>query len=253
MGRQWFYRLGETERGPVSVVELKALAAGGALTPGSPVRPEDATAWTPAGRVKGLFPEPLGPSDAVGTAADAVTRTAGRVKKVARAASAASDAVLEVAEAGDKVGRAASAVAGVCGLGSSVAGSVGDFFRPLGRVNAGVAVAAVVAAGVLFALARIKAGTRAAPQLRLAGVAALAVAGGFALWAALGAAGRDDRGFLASHVEPVERFQEKVLPPKEPKSEEPPKKVDPPPPPPPPPDPADAEGGAGGGRPPAPR
>lgn len=224
MGRQWFYRIGGAERGPVTVTELKALAAGGALTPESPVRPDGASAWTPAGRVKGLFPDA---PDSVAAAADAVTRTAGRVKKVARAASEVSDAVLGVAEAGDKVGRAASAVAGIFGLGSGVVGGVGDFLRPLGRLNAGVAVAAVVGAGVLFALARVKGSVR----LRLAGVAALAVAGGFALWAALGAAGRDDRGFLASHVEPVERLQEKVLPPKEPPKVEPPTKVEPPPPP----------------------
>lgn len=141
-----------------------------------------------------------------------VERTARTVSKVAKATGKVADTVGDLAEAGDKVGKAARAVAGLTAGGSTLAGGVGDFLRPLGNINLIVFVVALTCAGVLFLVARRK-GVRVKVRVKLGAVASLAVALIFGLWTGLGAvAGQGDRGVLATNIPAVERAQVAVLP-----------------------------------------
>jgi hypothetical protein len=56
MATDWYVRVGEVERGPVSSEALKHLALEGRVTPDTPIRKGDSGNWVPASRVKGLFP-----------------------------------------------------------------------------------------------------------------------------------------------------------------------------------------------------
>ena len=57
MSEGWFCKIGEKKVGPLSVQQLKTIAARGQLRAEHLVRRGDAGPWVPAGRVKGLFPE----------------------------------------------------------------------------------------------------------------------------------------------------------------------------------------------------
>jgi hypothetical protein len=56
MASSWFYTRGGKKEGPVSSKELKNLADSGQLQPTDYVWKEGMTLWTPATRIKGLFP-----------------------------------------------------------------------------------------------------------------------------------------------------------------------------------------------------
>jgi hypothetical protein len=83
MSEGWFCKIGEKKIGPLSVQQLKTIAARGQLRAEHLVRRGDAGPWVPAGRVKGLFPEK--PSAGEGQPAAAKPAQA---KTVARAAPA---------------------------------------------------------------------------------------------------------------------------------------------------------------------
>ena len=55
---RWFYDHEGLVGGPVSVAELRQLAAGGQLLPTDKVRKDDMERWVKARAVKGLFPPP---------------------------------------------------------------------------------------------------------------------------------------------------------------------------------------------------
>ena len=52
---QWFVRVANGERGPLTGAQLKAFADSGKLTPQMQIRRGDVAEWFPAGRVNGLF------------------------------------------------------------------------------------------------------------------------------------------------------------------------------------------------------
>ena len=54
---QWWYAHADEQFGPVSAADLRLLAATGDLAPGDLVWREGLAEWTPAARLKGLFPE----------------------------------------------------------------------------------------------------------------------------------------------------------------------------------------------------
>lgn len=225
MAQGWYYRLDGQQRGPISAAELKQLAAAGKLKPTDEVKKEGMADWLPASQVKGLFPDT---HDKVRQKADAVGKTAETVSKVAKTAGKVSDAVSDVAEAGDKVQKAVTTVAGIAAGGSTLAGSVGDFLRPLGPINLVVFAAALLSGGVLYVLATKKPKVKVKVRLKMGAVASLAVAAIFGLWTGLGAvAGKGDKGFLATNVKPVEQLQASVVPPREQRQE--PTKVESPP------------------------
>lgn len=210
MVQEWYYSRGGERTGPVSGAELKQLAASGELDPSDEVRREGMSEWLPARQVKGLFP---GLHQKVRGGADSAGKTAKTVSKVAKATGKVSDAVSDVAEAGDKLQKAVTTVAGIAAGGSTLAGSVGDFLRPLGPINLVVFAAALVSGGGLFLIARNKPQGGVKFRLELGAVASLAVAAIFGLWSGLGAvAGNSDKGVLASNVKPVERLQASVVP-----------------------------------------
>jgi hypothetical protein len=53
---QWWYTSGDVRKGPVSSEQLKGLAASGELSPSDLVWKESLQGWTPARKVKDLFP-----------------------------------------------------------------------------------------------------------------------------------------------------------------------------------------------------
>lgn len=53
----WYYARGEQEKGPITTVQIKALAAAGKLQKDDFVWKEGMENWLPAGEVPGLFPE----------------------------------------------------------------------------------------------------------------------------------------------------------------------------------------------------
>lgn len=80
MPEQWYYAKGDDKRGPVSVGQLKELAANGELTPSDLVWRDGMAEWTPASSTQGLFPEqsmppPLPAQAASSRAARAGVRT----------------------------------------------------------------------------------------------------------------------------------------------------------------------------------
>ena len=207
MGQQWYYEQDGEQHGPVTGAELKQLAAAGKLNAAAKVKRDGMADWLPAAQVKGLLPDV---HEKVRQKADAVGKAAGTVSKVAKAAGKVSDAVSDVAEAGDKVQKAVTTVAGIAAGGSTVAGSIGDFLRPLGPINLVIFAAALVSGGVLFVIAKRKAQVKV--RLKMGAVVSLAVAAVFGLWAGLGAvAGKGDKGFLATNVKPVEQLQASVV------------------------------------------
>jgi cyclophilin family peptidyl-prolyl cis-trans isomerase len=210
MAQEWYYRENGQQHGPVTGAELKQLAAAGQLKPDDKVKREGKADWLLASQVKGLFPNM---HDKVQQKADAVGKTAGTVSKVAKAAGKVSDAVSDVAEAGDKVQKAVKTVAGIAAGGSALAGSIGDFLRPLGPINLVIFAAALLSGGVLFVLAKKRPAVKVKFRLQSGAVASLAVAVIFGLWTGLGAvAGKGDNGFLATNVRPVEQLQAAVVP-----------------------------------------
>jgi hypothetical protein len=68
MAAEWFYKVADREIGPLAVPQLKAMAQRGSLRPEDLVRRGTEGKWLPAGRIKGLFPEP-GASPAKGKSA----------------------------------------------------------------------------------------------------------------------------------------------------------------------------------------
>ena len=210
MAQEWYYMLDGEQRGPVSAAELKHLAAAGKLRPDDKVRKGGMDRWVTASQINGLFPDL---HDQVRQKAEAVGKTAKTVSKVAKATGKVADAVSDVADAGEKVRKAVTTAAGIATGGSTLAGSVGDFLRPVGPVNLAVFVSALLSGAVLYALARQQGRVRARVKLKVGSVALLCVAGGFGLWAGLGAVvGKDHKGVLASNVPSVERLQEATLP-----------------------------------------
>jgi hypothetical protein len=71
MPRDWYYRSGSTTHGPVSAADLKTLAQAGRVRPDDLVRKDGAADWVPAGKVKGLFPDPLPTPPATNTSSPA--------------------------------------------------------------------------------------------------------------------------------------------------------------------------------------
>jgi hypothetical protein len=57
MAAEWFVRIGDVAKGPISSEMLKQLAQKGKLTPTMLIRKGDSGNWIPASRVKGLFPQ----------------------------------------------------------------------------------------------------------------------------------------------------------------------------------------------------
>jgi hypothetical protein len=55
MTSEWFVRINNVERGPISSETLKHLAMDGKVMPKTPIRKGASGDWVPAGRVKGLF------------------------------------------------------------------------------------------------------------------------------------------------------------------------------------------------------
>jgi hypothetical protein len=89
MSEGWFCKIGDKKIGPLSVQQLKTIAARGQLRAEHLVRRGDAGPWVPAGRVKGLFPEKSsGPEGHPAAAKPAQAKT------VARAAPAPSPSEL---------------------------------------------------------------------------------------------------------------------------------------------------------------
>jgi hypothetical protein len=224
MGQQWYYEQDGEQHGPVTVAELKQLAAAGKLHDAR-VKRDGMADWLPAAQVKGLLPDI---HEKVRQKADAVGKAAGTVSKVAKAAGKVSEAVSDVTEAGGKVQKAVTTVASIAAGGSTVAGSVGDFLRPLGPINLVIFAVTLVGGAVLFGLAQRKPKVRVKVRLRLGSVTSLVVATIFGLWTGLGAvAGRGDKGFLATNVKPVEQLQASFVPAREPaKIEQPTTKVE---------------------------
>lgn len=70
MGEEWFFRVNEQIRGPVSSTALRELATSGRLGRGDHVRRGDAGDWVTADRCRGLF----GPSDMVSSHLKSVRR-----------------------------------------------------------------------------------------------------------------------------------------------------------------------------------
>lgn len=56
MAKQWYYNRKGQIRGPVNSERLSWLASEGKIKPTDGVRRDDMSGWTPAGKVKGLFP-----------------------------------------------------------------------------------------------------------------------------------------------------------------------------------------------------
>lgn len=72
MAGEWYYEREGQQTGPVSAADLKKLAGEGTLTPETLVWKSGLKEWTPASRVKGLFPsETTGTASAAATTADA--------------------------------------------------------------------------------------------------------------------------------------------------------------------------------------
>ncbi len=55
----WYYAKGKQRLGPVSAAELRALAGAGTISPTDMVLRAGTQKWLAAGKVKGLFPEPV--------------------------------------------------------------------------------------------------------------------------------------------------------------------------------------------------
>ncbi|HYE21249.1 MAG TPA: DUF4339 domain-containing protein [Tepidisphaeraceae bacterium] len=56
MSTEWYYSQGGQQIGPITSQQMKDLAAGGQLTPNDLVWKDGMPEWTPASRVRGLFP-----------------------------------------------------------------------------------------------------------------------------------------------------------------------------------------------------
>ncbi|HSO32748.1 MAG TPA: GYF domain-containing protein [Labilithrix sp.] len=52
----WFYRVGESQVGPVPIVELQRLLGAGQIGPAAAVWRDGMPSWVPAGQVPGLMP-----------------------------------------------------------------------------------------------------------------------------------------------------------------------------------------------------
>lgn len=72
---EWYYARGNQQYGPVSALELKALAEGGALGPDDLVWRAGMGDWVAARRVKGLFETPSPPAGSAGAARSALAST----------------------------------------------------------------------------------------------------------------------------------------------------------------------------------
>lgn len=213
MAQEWYYDGNGQKHGPISGGELIQMARSGKLKPTDKVKKDGMADWLPASQVKGLFPDL---HDKIQAKASTVTKTATTVSKVAQAAGKVSDAVTEVAQAGEKVQKAVTTVASIAAGGSTLAGSIGDFLRPLGPINFIVFAAALLSGGVFLLLSRRKAKVRVQVRLKLGALASLAMALIFGIWTGLGAvAGKDDKGFLATNIKPVEQLQASIVPARE--------------------------------------
>ena len=210
MSKSWYYVREGKQFGPIPVEVLQQLAYSGAITPDDKVRTEDMQGWARAGNVKGLFLEVNAPSlvptvDGIGKAADAVSSVSKSTGKVV-------DAALNVAETGQKIGKAISTVASLATGGSTFAGSIGDFLRPLGPVNFLACGAALLSGLTFWILSKRATSPNAKRMMALTSIGLACVGGTFALWTGLGAvAGQDNKGFLATHVKVLEQLQERTI------------------------------------------
>ena len=210
MSKSWYYVREGKQFGPIPVEVLQQLAYSGAITPDDKVRTEDMQGWARAGNVKGLFLEVNAPSlvptvDGIGKAADAVSSVSKSTGKVV-------DAALNVAETGQKIGKAISTVASLATGGSTFAGSIGDFLRPLGPVNFLACGAALLSGLTFWILSKRTTSPNAKRLMALTSIGLACVGGTFALWTGLGAvAGQDNKGFLATHVKVLEQLQERTI------------------------------------------
>jgi hypothetical protein len=210
MSKSWYYVREGKQFGPIPVEVLQQLAYSGAITPDDKVRTEDMQGWARAGNVKGLFLEVNAPSlvptvDGIGNAADAVSSVSKSTGKVV-------DAALNVAETGQKIGKAISTVASLATGGSTFAGSIGDFLRPLGPVNFLACGAALLSGLTFWILSKRATSPNAKRMMALTSIGLACVGGTFAVWTGLGAvAGQDNKGFLATHVKVLEQLQERTI------------------------------------------
>ena len=210
MSKSWYYVQDGKQFGPMPADVLQQLALAGVIKPDDKVRTEDMKGWAQAGSVKGLFLDISGqvsrPTvDGVGKAAEAVSSVAKSTGKVV-------DAALDIAETSQKIGKAISTVASLATGGSTFAGSIGDFLRPLGPVNF-MACGAALLSGLTFWILSRRATSHSAKQLMALASIGLACTGGtFAVWTGLGAvAGENNKGLLATHVKILEQLQERTI------------------------------------------
>jgi hypothetical protein len=85
MASDWFCRIADTEIGPLSAQQLKAMAVKGRLTPEDEIRRGTDGEWNPAGAVTGLFPQ----ADSSAAWADTAEIPTGAAKKTPAAKPAA--------------------------------------------------------------------------------------------------------------------------------------------------------------------
>ena len=213
MSKLWYYVQDGKQFGPMPADVLHQLALAGVIKHNDKVRMEDMKEWAQAGSVKGLFLDISGqvsmPTvDGIGKAAEAVSSVAKSTGKVV-------DAALDIAETSQKIGKAISTVASLATGGSTFAGSIGDFLRPLGPVNFMACGGALLSGLTFWILARRATSASAKRLMTLASIGLACVGGSFALWTGIGAvAGANNKGFLATHVKVLEQLQERTILPK---------------------------------------
>ena len=213
MSKSWYYVQDGKQFGPMPADVLHQLALAGVIKHNDKVRMEDMKEWAQAGSVKGLFLDISGqvsmPTvDGIGKAAEAVSSVAKSTGKVV-------DAALDIAETSQKIGKAISTVASLATGGSTFAGSIGDFLRPLGPVNFMACGGALLSGLTFWILARRATSASAKRLMTLASIGLACVGGSFALWTGIGAvAGANNKGFLATHVKVLEQLQERTILPK---------------------------------------
>jgi len=83
----WYYARGEVEKGPLSTVQIKALAAAGKVRPDDYVWKEGMENWVPAGEIQELFPaeaartKERGPEPEAGEAETAIVTVRGTPRR----------------------------------------------------------------------------------------------------------------------------------------------------------------------------
>jgi GYF domain 2 len=177
----WFIVHDGKEQGPFSGAELKARVIAGTLLRDDFVRRDDMQTPMKASVVKGLFPDT---HTKVREAADSVGETAESVKKVAANTGKVADAINEVVDTWDKLRKAATTIATVAGGIAVLSGSVGDFLRPLGKINLALFLLAGATTPVLIWLSCKQSEKLRSYKFGVAAVAAFSVTLVFGLWSA---------------------------------------------------------------------